>query len=85
MWFRLFFAAWGMALVHNFPQNKPLPTYYFLLVILSTVLSSFAQCVALLSLWFILIDPAWPAGPSNSSASPHSTPRSPTLSSEAPT
>lgn len=45
MWFRLLFAAWGIGLVYFFPQTKPLSTSYFVLVIISTVISSFASTV----------------------------------------
>ncbi|KAH9819931.1 acetyl-coenzyme A transporter 1-domain-containing protein [Melampsora americana] len=45
MWFRLFFATWGIGLVYFFPQSKPLSTSYFILVIISTVISSFASTV----------------------------------------
>ncbi|KAG0144252.1 hypothetical protein CROQUDRAFT_47545 [Cronartium quercuum f. sp. fusiforme G11] len=45
MWFRLLFAAWGIGLVYFFPQTKPLSTSYFVLVIFSTVISSFASTV----------------------------------------
>ncbi|EGG07261.1 uncharacterized protein MELLADRAFT_35703 [Melampsora larici-populina 98AG31] len=45
MWFRLLFAAWGIGLVYFFPNSKPLSTSYFVLVIISTVISSFASTV----------------------------------------
>ncbi|MBW0544424.1 hypothetical protein O181_084139 [Austropuccinia psidii MF-1] len=43
MWFRLLCAVWSVGLVYYFPQTKPLATSYFIVVIASTVLTSFAS------------------------------------------
>ncbi|PLW54182.1 hypothetical protein PCANC_04560 [Puccinia coronata f. sp. avenae] len=45
MWFRLAFSAWNVGLVYFFPEAKPLSNSYFILVIVSTVMSSFASTV----------------------------------------
>ncbi|KAA1102188.1 hypothetical protein PGT21_036622 [Puccinia graminis f. sp. tritici] len=45
MWFRLAFSAWNVGLVYFFPEAKPLSNSYFILVIASTVMSSFASTV----------------------------------------
>jgi PAT family acetyl-CoA transporter-like MFS transporter 1 len=73
MWFRIIFAITAMALVHYFPSpsdssnekvaagGRNIPTYYFLLVIASTVLASFAstvQFVGISAFHTIIADPA---------------------------
>lgn len=73
MWFRILFAITAMALVHYFPSpsdassekvaagGRNIPTYYFLLVIASTVLASFAstvQFVGISAFHTIIADPA---------------------------
>ncbi|KNZ53614.1 uncharacterized protein VP01_3187g1 [Puccinia sorghi] len=45
MWLRLAFSAWNVGLVYFFPEAKPLSNSYFILVIASTVMSSFASTV----------------------------------------
>lgn len=73
MWFRILFAISAMALIHYFPSpsdssdekiasgGRNIPTYYFLLVIASTVLASFAstvQFVGISAFHTIIADPA---------------------------
>lgn len=71
MWARLAFAMTAMLLIHNFPspsqalaagsKERNIPTYYFLLVVASTVLSSFAstvQFVGISAFHTIIADPA---------------------------
>lgn len=76
MWFRLLFAVTAMLLISNFPSSalggaedgtakatsgRNIPMYYFLLVISSTVLASFAstvQFVGISAFHTIIADPA---------------------------
>jgi len=44
-WIRLGFALIAMLLIANFPQTKPIPSPYFLLVIVCVVLGSFASTI----------------------------------------